>query len=120
MTVFSLEFKGITCAFRSKDRNSPTYIAIGETTMRGVRSGEFASVVGPTGCGKSTLLNIGAGLLRPTQASVKVFGQVLERINRRAGYMFQSDALMPCRGAIGWRWRSRWYFLFCSSMFTKA
>jgi hypothetical protein len=45
----------------------------------------------------------------PTQGSVKVFGQVLEGINRCAGYMFQSEALMPWRSAIGWRWQSRWF-----------
>jgi NitT/TauT family transport system ATP-binding protein len=100
MTEFALEFQSITCAFRSTDGRSPPYIAVGETTLR-VRAGEFVSVVGPTGCGKSTLLNVAAGLLMPTQGSVKVFGQELEGVNRSAGYMFQSDALMPWRSAIG-------------------
>lgn len=58
------------------------------------------SVVGPTGCGKSTLLNISAGLLAPSSAEVKVFGETLHGINRRAGYMFQTDALMPWRSAV--------------------
>jgi len=57
-------------------------------------------VVGPTGCGKSTLLNVGAGLLGPSSGSVSVFGEPLKGINRRAGYMFQADALMPWRSAI--------------------
>ena len=57
-------------------------------------------VVGPTGCGKSTLLNIGAGLLAPSRGSLRVFGQPLQGINTRAGYMFQSDALMPWRSAL--------------------
>ena len=98
MTEFALEFENITCAFRPKDGQSPPYIAVGDTTLR-VRAGEFVSVVGPTGCGKSTLLNIAAGLLMPTQGSVKVFGQTLKGINTRSGYMFQSEALMPWRSA---------------------
>jgi NitT/TauT family transport system ATP-binding protein len=54
-------------------------------------------VVGPTGCGKSTLLNVAAGLLEPSAGTVHVFGEPLAGINPRAGYMFQSDALMPWR-----------------------
>ena len=65
-----------------------------------VGEGEFVSVVGPTGCGKSTLLNVAAGLLRPTSGTLRVFGEPLAGVNRRAGYMFQSDALMPWRSAI--------------------
>ena len=66
-----------------------------------VGPGEFVSVVGPTGCGKSTLLNVAAGLLAPSTGTVEVFGEKLAGINRRAGYMFQSDSLMPWRTALG-------------------
>ena len=66
-----------------------------------VGDGEFVSVVGPTGCGKSTLLNVGAGLLEPSSGSVSVFGQPLAGLNTRAGYMFQTESLMPWRTAIG-------------------
>jgi NitT/TauT family transport system ATP-binding protein len=65
-----------------------------ETTLV-IGQGEFVSVVGPTGCGKSTLLNVSAGLLRPSSGQVLVFGEPLRELNRRAGYMFQADALMP-------------------------
>jgi NitT/TauT family transport system ATP-binding protein len=64
-----------------------------------VAPGEFVSVVGPTGCGKSTLLNVAAGLLEPSAGRVAVFGQPLVGINTRAGYMFQTEALMPWRTA---------------------
>ncbi len=95
----ALELLDVTCTFRSRDDAGQAYTAVGETTLR-IRAGEFVSVVGPTGCGKSTLLNIGAGLLPPTSGSVKVFGQPLAGINTRAGYMFQTEALMPWRSAI--------------------
>lgn len=37
-----------------------------------ITAGEFTAVVGPTGSGKSTLLQIMAGLLEPTEGSVRV------------------------------------------------
>lgn len=65
-----------------------------------IARGEYVSVIGHSGCGKSTLLNVGAGLLAPSSGSVRVFGQPLDGINRRAGYMFQTEALMPWRSAL--------------------
>jgi len=64
-----------------------------------VAAHEFLCIVGPTGCGKSTLLNLAAGLLSPTTGRVEVFGKPLSGINRRAGYLFQGDALLPWRNA---------------------
>jgi NitT/TauT family transport system ATP-binding protein len=57
-------------------------------------------VVGPTGCGKSTLLNVAAGLLMPSTGQCRVFGQALSGVNAHAGYLFQSDSLMPWRTAL--------------------
>ncbi|MDM0013521.1 ABC transporter ATP-binding protein [Variovorax sp. J22P168] len=99
MADHALELIDIRCTFRSKDDQSQRYTAVDHTTLH-VAAGEFVSVVGPTGCGKSTLLNIGAGLLAPSSGTVRVFGQPLAGINARAGYMFQSEALMPWRSAL--------------------
>ncbi|MDH5204574.1 MAG: ABC transporter ATP-binding protein [Hylemonella sp.] len=99
MADFALELLNLTCTFRSRQPGLPAYTAVADTSLC-IRAGEFVSVVGPTGCGKSTLLNIGAGLLAPTAGEVRVFGERLSGINRRAGYMFQSDALMPWRSAL--------------------
>lgn len=95
----ALEMLDIACTFRSRDDAGQGYNAVSNTTLR-INAGEFVSVVGPTGCGKSTLLNIGAGLLEPSSGEVRVFGEPLRGINTRAGYMFQSDALMPWRSAL--------------------
>jgi NitT/TauT family transport system ATP-binding protein len=57
-------------------------------------------VVGPTGCGKSTLLNVAVGLLQPSAGGVRVFGEPLAGLNRKAGYLFQTEALMPWRTAL--------------------
>lgn len=99
VTDFALEFLGISCVFRAREAQTQRYTAVLDTTLR-IKAGEFVSVVGPTGCGKSTLLNIGAGLLAPSGGEVRVFGQPLQGINTRAGYMFQSDALMPWRSVL--------------------
>ena len=99
MAPLALELDGVTVTFHSPDEPAQRYTAVAQTTLH-VRPGEFVSVVGPTGCGKSTLLNIAAGLLEASAGEVKVFGEPLRGINRRAGYMFQTEALMPWRSAI--------------------
>jgi NitT/TauT family transport system ATP-binding protein len=90
---------GVDCTFVSEDDPGRRYTAVRDVTLT-VGAGEFVSVVGPTGCGKSTLLNVAAGLLQPSTGSVTVFGQPLSGINRRAGYMFQAESLMPWRTAL--------------------
>jgi NitT/TauT family transport system ATP-binding protein len=99
-TAAALVLNGVACTFISKDDPSQRYTAVRDVNVR-VGAGEFVSVVGPTGCGKSTLLNVAAGLLSPSQGSVHVFGEALQGINTRAGYMFQSESLMPWRTALG-------------------
>jgi len=95
----ALALERITCTFVSSEDRSKRYTAVRDTTLR-VAAGEFVSVVGPTGCGKSTLLNVAAGLLGPSAGTVSVCGEALAGINRRAGYLFQTDALMPWRNAL--------------------
>ncbi|MBV8411744.1 MAG: ABC transporter ATP-binding protein [Alphaproteobacteria bacterium] len=103
----ALELADITCRFASRDARGSgageAYTAVANATLT-VGKGEFVSVVGPTGCGKSTLLNVAAGLLEPSSGKVSVFGEQLlasQGVNRRAGYMFQADALMPWRTGLG-------------------
>jgi NitT/TauT family transport system ATP-binding protein len=96
----AVELSGISCTFISHDQRAQRYTAVQDVSLA-IAPGEFVSVVGPTGCGKSTLLNVAAGLLAPSTGSVHVFGQPLDGINSRAGYMFQADALMPWRTALG-------------------
>ncbi len=93
----ALALEGVTVTFVSQDGSR--YTAIRDTTLR-VAPGEFVSVVGPTGCGKSTLLNVAVGLLQPSSGTTRVFGEALSGLNRKAGYLFQSEALMPWRTAL--------------------
>ena len=97
--VPAIELRGVACTFVNAEDSSQRYTAVEQVSLT-VADGEFVSVVGPTGCGKSTLLNVAAGLLQPSKGEVRIFGQPLEGINTRAGYMFRSESLMPWRTAL--------------------
>src|ERR1700742_1841317 len=99
MTVAALALENITCTFAARDNRAQRYTAVKDTTLR-VEPGEFVSVVGPTGCGKSTLLNVAAGLLQPSGGRAQVFGEALAGLTRKAGYLYQTEALMPWRTAL--------------------
>jgi len=92
----AVEFDRITCVFAG---TRGSYTAVKDVTLA-IGEGEFVSIVGPTGCGKSTLLNVAAGLLKPSWGALCVFGETLAGVNRKAGYMFQTEALMPWRSAL--------------------
>jgi putative ABC transport system ATP-binding protein len=63
-----------------------------------VARGEFVAVMGPSGCGKSTLINLVAGLETPTDGSIVIDGEPIERFSedelavmrrRHVGIVFQ-------------------------------
>lgn len=100
MNKAAIELRDVACTFVSDDSGDRTvYTAVKGVNLT-VADGEFVSVVGPTGCGKSTLLNMSAGLLEPSAGTVTIFGEPLIGLNRRAGYMFQADSLMPWKSAL--------------------
>lgn len=88
----AIELKNVEISFKLADGGR--FDAVAESNLK-VAENEFVAIVGPTGCGKSTLLNAVAGLLTPAQGIVEINGQRLQGLNRKAGYLFQQDALMP-------------------------
>ncbi len=69
-----------------------------------VHDGEFVALVGPSGSGKTTMLAMLAGLLRPTDGSIRIAGQELGAMSERRrtsfrgsniGFSFQSNNLVP-------------------------
>jgi NitT/TauT family transport system ATP-binding protein len=90
--VIALEFDGVVRTFTTP--GGGVYRVLDGISFS-VEAGSFIAVVGPSGCGKSTLLNIAAGLLAPSSGVVRVDGEPLTGLNRRATYMFQQDALLP-------------------------
>jgi sulfonate transport system ATP-binding protein len=88
----ALELESVSRQFVTPDGGS--YRALDDVSLA-IPAGAFVAIVGPSGCGKSTLLNIAAGLVAPSSGSVRVDGNALSGLNRRATYMFQQDALLP-------------------------
>jgi NitT/TauT family transport system ATP-binding protein len=62
-----------------------------------VDEGEFVSLVGPSGCGKSTLLLMIAGLMPPSEGSIRVGGRPVVETRTDVGIMFQDSTLVPWR-----------------------
>lgn len=62
-----------------------------------VKQGKLVALVGADGAGKTTLMRVLAGLLKPQQGSVKIFGQDLyedlSRLQKLCGYMPQKFGL---------------------------
>ena len=61
-----------------------------------VAAGEFVAIAGPNGGGKTTLLRLVLGLERPTDGTVRVFGQPVGRgaTGQRIGYLPQRALLV--------------------------
>ena len=93
----SIELIDVTRRFVAPSGKSLTALVDFNMT---VEAGEFVALVGPTGCGKSTTLNLITGLSTPTAGQVRVMGQRVTGIDRRIGFVFQTDALFPWRTVI--------------------
>ncbi len=58
-----------------------------------VIQGETVTIVGPSGCGKSTLLQCIAGLLNPSEGTIK-------RTHQTLSYVFQDPRLLPWKTSL--------------------
>jgi putative ABC transport system ATP-binding protein len=70
---------------------------------------QLSLLVGPSGCGKTTLISIIAGLLSPTEGSVRVFDQEIWQLSKsqlvqfrlkHIGFIFQQYNLIPSLNAV--------------------
>ncbi|MEM6305120.1 MAG: metal ABC transporter ATP-binding protein [Pseudomonadota bacterium] len=77
--------------------------------------GSVMGIVGPNGAGKSTLIKAMLGLVTPLTGSARFFGEPLDRVRNRVGYMPQSASVdwdfpttvldlvvMGTYGGLGW------------------
>ncbi|MGG3574640.1 ABC transporter ATP-binding protein [Bacillus gobiensis] len=75
--------------------------ASGKTAVQNVnltiKENEFISFVGPSGCGKSTIFKMIAGLIEPTNGSLKIFGEEKGQNTSDIGFVFQDATLLPWR-----------------------
>ncbi len=84
---------------------SYTYVALDRSRIKAIEEisleverGEFVSFLGPSGCGKTTLIEIIAGLKAVNGGgSVLINGRPVNGRFGWAGYMSQSDTLLPWR-----------------------
>jgi len=92
----------------SRDNNRTALEAVGLVKRYGRRSGpvlqdcafhlpagRICALVGPNGAGKSTLLSLAAGLMRPTDGTVKVLGTTPAEARERFAYVAQAKPLPP-------------------------
>ena len=102
-----LSVSGLSFAYRDS-------LVLREVTLD-LPQGVVLGVIGPNGAGKSTLLKAVVGLLKPAKGTVACFGQPLQKVRRRVGYMRQASSvdwdfpttvsdvvLMGTYGGLGW------------------
>ena len=75
-----------------------------------IPAGDFLALMGPSGSGKTTLLNMLGGLDQPTEGSIEVAGERIDRMSgsalarfraRHVGFVFQLYNLLPALTAAG-------------------
>jgi NitT/TauT family transport system ATP-binding protein len=66
-----------------------------------IREHEFVSILGPSGCGKSTLMLMVSGLAPTSQGEIRVGGERVSGPYKNLGIVFQRDALLTWRTALG-------------------
>jgi NitT/TauT family transport system ATP-binding protein len=93
----AIELRNVTKRFLTP--TGQIYTALHDLTLS-VAPGEFCAIVGPTGCGKSTTLGLIAGLEKPSMGEVKVMDNLVQGIDPRIGYVFQSDAVFPWKNVL--------------------
>ena len=66
-----------------------------------IHPGQFVCLIGPSGCGKSTVLNTIAGFVQPTDGTVEVDGQIVQKPGGDRGMVFQNPSLFPWKTVLG-------------------
>jgi NitT/TauT family transport system ATP-binding protein len=83
---------GVSRSFRRAD--AQLVHAVADITFE-IPQGQFVCLVGPSGCGKSTLLQMIAGLLLPTNGSIRVADSIVTEPSPERGVVFQKDSVFP-------------------------
>ena len=65
-----------------------------------VYPGEFVSIVGASGCGKTTFLRLVDGLIAPSNGTVSIDAEIVDKPGKNMSFVFQQDGLFPWRTVI--------------------
>ncbi|PSB27200.1 ABC transporter ATP-binding protein [Stenomitos frigidus] len=104
-TALAIAAKGVGMNFQSR---SERYQALKSVDLE-LKSGKIQLLMGPSGSGKTTLLSILAGILTPTEGSVRLLGQEITGMSRsqlarfrleNIGFIFQGFNLFPALTAL--------------------
>ena len=100
-----IRFDRVTKAFlRHSGSPSDALRAVDDISFE-IHNGDIVALLGKTGCGKSTIFNMIAGLLDPSEGTVRVRGEDPFRnfdwFRGKIAIVFQNDRLLPWRTAIG-------------------
>jgi NitT/TauT family transport system ATP-binding protein len=87
-----LRIEGVALRFAAKNR--PPMIALDDISLD-VFENEFSVIVGPSGCGKTSLLRLVAGLIQPSEGTIRLDGRAVTGPGRERGMVFQSYTLFP-------------------------
>ncbi len=93
----AITLDNVTKRFRTP--SGSFYTAVHDLSLT-VAQSEFCAIVGPTGSGKSSTLSLISGLEAPSRGRITVLGEAVTGVTRRAGYMFQTDAIFPWKNVL--------------------
>jgi putative ABC transport system ATP-binding protein len=103
--IYALETKQVTKIY---GEGNDTVAAVSEVDID-VKPGEFVALVGPSGSGKTTMLAMLAGLLSPTEGSIRIGGMEIGKLSEKeltkfrrekVGFTFQANNLVPYLNAL--------------------
>ena len=87
-----IEFKGITKKIGDR-------VILNDINLH-IKDGELVVLIGPSGCGKTTTLKMINKLIKPTEGSIFINGNLIARedtiqLRRQIGYVIQNVGLFP-------------------------
>ena len=89
MTATAIEARGLGRSYGRRGHR-----ALHGCSFR-VPAGRVCALAGPNGAGKSTLLALAAGLLRPTDGTLRILGNAPSDVRERLAYVAQDKPLYP-------------------------
>jgi len=99
-----IHFDRVTKWFPAQNEGAGQFRAVDGLSLD-IACGEMVALLGKTGCGKSTTFNLIAGLLEPSEGTVRVQGldpfRNFNDLRGKIAVVFQNDRLLPWRTAIG-------------------